>query len=452
MVEFRKPDGSVLSATLEPRKKEGTWALDLRSPFKRGRPTMKRPGERHGVKSLAEARELAVLELRNIAAGTGAITPAAARKPEDMVMEYLTRRVASGRMRVETAAKAQPAILGVWEILRDQLGLTSWSQFGTEHAGPLGDIMLKRTYRGKKTKRNTVVNHINYTKGFVKHLVTSKVLSTSPLHDNDELPQREEPEAGDWLEPWEMGLLLETSFDIRARGEYPHNACHAWPEILATQAYTGAREREILGLATRDVKLTGGDHGAGTIRLVASTHRRLKNTPSDRTVHLWPAHRDILRSYIAREKPPADGLFFPGRDGGMWGELRGSMSRDLKASGLKHHITDHRMRHSALTARSRMYVEVVRGGRVELAPVHLSDLIREFGHASERMARAVYIHASEHRVPGWTVLDYAAALEEHRRAERKKGLGGRAGKRSATSKRTASKRSGSATTGRRGPT
>lgn len=413
VVEYENDDGMILRARIE-RRPEGTYAIDLRK-WKKGRPTLKQPGAATGVTDEASARRLARVELERLAGGTGVSTHAATGAPLTEVADYVQRKLRDGRMVDSTAEQAEKAIARCWFILRRECGLSDWSEYDRDHTPVLVDGLYKVTHRGKPLKRNSVLKHLNYLKGFVRHMEDRKRITTNPVHRHTAIPAHDDSFVRDWLTPAQMGLLLETSFGLRP--SYPHNACHAWPEILATECYTGAREDEVLGLEMADLRLgTGGERGYGTLRFDHNRWRRIKNTDSVRTFSLWEAHAELLDRYLTRTQTSRHGLLFPNKHGVMWSELRESMARDMASAGIEKHITDHSLRHSYISARSRMYREIVRGGQVTLVPVHLKDIIREVGHGSERMAREVYDHDSDSPVEGWTVLDYTAALAEERAA------------------------------------
>lgn len=415
VVEYTKADGSILRTRIEPRP-EGTYAIDLRK-WGRGRPTLKPVDSPIGTKSLTEARALAKNELAKVAGDQPGGTAQAQRGPLMHVRAYVDDAVRDGKIRESGAADAYRCISRCWLILHGQLGLTKWADLNREHVAPLRDALYELEHRGQKLGRNSVIKYLNYLKGYTRAARDNGLMKDLPLHKHTAIPKRDTSYVRDWLEPAELGLLLERSFHLRdVDGGYPHNACQEWPEILATECYTGAREEEILGLASEDVSLTGGRHGFGTIQFHDNKFRELKNTASKRTFHVWPALGRILQAYVRRRRPLKGGLFFPRPDGGMWVELRESMARDMAAAGITKHITDHSMRHAYISARARMYTEHVENRRVIQRAVHWADIKNEVGHASEAM-RAVYLHDSEHPVEGWTELDYALALTRAREEE-----------------------------------
>jgi integrase len=450
VVEHKKADGSILRTNLE-RRKEGTWAIDLRAEGlgSKGRPTLKAPGQRYGTKDQAEAVKLAQAMLAGIAGGSTAGTASALLSVPRQMEKYIHLKRAGGRMTHHTAAAAYTCLIRCWAILNQTAGITSWRQFTRPMVGPMVKQLETRTFKGRQLGTNSVLKHLNYLKGFLRWATDEGIVTQSALHRHTAVPPRDTSFTREWLEPHEMGLLLEASFAGRA--EYPHNACHAWPEILATLAYTGARESEVLGLRVADLKL--GKHGtrnAGTLDITEYAGRRLKNVASRRLFSLWPAHAAILKAYLLRYTPPADGLLFPGPDGKRWGELRGSMDRDLAAAGLTkpgdkpgdppvlRHITDHSLRHTYISARSRQYRELTYRGRTTLAAVHMADIAGEVGHGSERMTREVYTHASQTPTEGVTELDYATALRLFRKGLVKPPAGRTASKAAARSKATRS--------------
>lgn len=445
IAEYTKPDGTILRARIEWRRADGVWGVDLRH-LNRGRPRLAEPKAGLTKSDVVAAKRLAVEELRAIAGGKVSGTRAALVAPMEHATAYVSRKEDFKAMTARTAADAWRAIDRCWTILHEDLGLTAWDQVQRPHITTLVDGLRSRVFDGKRLGQNSIRNHLNYLKGFMKAAEDAGIVKASPIHRHTAVPKADTSYVRDWLEPAELGLLLEVSF--AGRKNYPHNACQEWPEILATEAYTGARETEVLGLLVRDISLTGGLHGAGTIRYEKNTHRRVKNPSSARLVSMWPAHGAIMAAYLKRAKLPQDSLAFPNRKGKKWSSLHASMKRDLKAAKIEKAITDHSMRHSYISARARMYTRQIEGNRIVERATHLKDIILEVGHGSDRMARTVYDHSSPHPVEGWTELNYATALELLR-----KGLGARPRRAAATrAKRSSASRSSTVRTGATLPT
>lgn len=414
IAEHTKADGSILRARIEWRKADGVWGIDLRA-FGRGRPRLASPDAGLTERDVATARKLAITELKAMGDGKLVATAAVVQLPMDQVETYLRSRVTSKEMTKHTAAVAWTCIDRCWTILVELFGLTTWREADTDHVAPLVKQLYAREFKGKLLKQNTVRKHLNYLKGFIRSAKENKIVNASFIHEHSEVPKQDFSYRAEWLQPWEMGHLINVSF--AGREHYPHNACQAWPEILSTEAYTGARESEVKGLKVSDVSLTGGTRGCGTIKFADNEFRRLKNEESERLFSLWPQHAEIIQTYLGRNKNklPHDGLLFPNPKGRMWGELQGSMVRDLLAAKITKKITDHSMRHSYISARTRMYTRYVQGSKIVEKTTHLADIIAEVGHGSDKMAREVYTHDSPHPVEGWTELDYAAALRLHRK-------------------------------------
>ena len=433
VVTYTRKDGSILRAKLEPRP-EGTYAIDLRA-FHMGRPTLKAPGDLRGTKSLGEAKQYALRELEAIDRGMAAGTPSARVGPQTQVQAYIEQRRSIGGMTTETAAAAYTCIIRMWAFFHDAYQFTAWRQVDREHIAPLVTHLFTAEFKGRRLKRNTVLKHLNYTKGFFTWCVDAGIVKASPLKEHSSVPKPDHSFQREWLEPNEVNDLLTAAF--AGRKNYPHNACHAWPEILATQAYTGARENEVLGLMVADVSLVGGDRGAGVIHFRHNGYRKLKNDESERVFSMWRAHARILRAYLAKAKPRQDGLLFPGRNGAMWKELREAMARDLKEAGITKQITDHSMRHSYISARSRMFAPRRQGNKTVYFATDPAVTAKEVGHGSDRMTREVYTHASQHPAEDFTDLDYATAARVFKNGLRNPPAGRAA---SARAKRSTSRR------------
>lgn len=109
----------------------------------------------------------------------------------------------------------------------------------------------------------------------------------------------------DWLEVHEMADLLRQAKAMQHRGK---QSVPFFFEILATFALTGAREDEILGLCVADVDLQ-----KGLIHITPNTLRpSLKTENADRWVPIFPQLREILEAYLDGPFAPTGKLLFPG--------------------------------------------------------------------------------------------------------------------------------------------
>lgn len=418
-VTHTRADKSTVTATVS-RADNGVWAIELRR-FGKGRLTLKPDGSMAGTRDRREAEQLARRLLKDLAGGgaaADAIGPGGATDQMwGRVKDYLTTRVNGGDITEETAHDAERALRRFFKFVVLELGRTNWREVQRgdirEFTNHLFAIV---TNRGTQMSKRTVAKTCNYVKGFFAFALDQEWVDASPIHRNKAVPKQKSEYRRDWLEAWEVGLLLEASF--RRRSERGRRACHMWPFILAVQAYTGAREREVLGLRTADVQL--GEHGkwgCGTIVFVPHSQRDLKNKSSERSMDIWPALAAFLKQYVDEFAPSKGGLFFPKRTPhgeSMWSNLASSMEGDLVAAGIHKAITDHSMRHSYISARAAMYEVLEVGGTRTLEKVDIDMIAAEVGHASERMTREVYKHQSKFKDPAFTMLDYAAVLERFR--------------------------------------
>ncbi|MHB8838936.1 MAG: hypothetical protein ACYC7F_08300, partial [Gemmatimonadaceae bacterium] len=230
-VSIRQKDGSKLQARIEKRA-EGTYAIDLRA-WQLGRPTLKAPGALYGTKLYAEAEKYARHQLEAIAQNLAVGTAPARLGPSVQVTEYIADRIASNDMTEETGAAACTCILRIWAYFVANHGYTSWRQVDRPDARKLAKYLREHAFSRGRLKRNSVLKHFNYCKGFLRWCVDTKIIPSSPFAQNKFVPGRDKSFVRDWLEPHDVGALLAASFEGRPR--YPKNACTAWPEILATQ-------------------------------------------------------------------------------------------------------------------------------------------------------------------------------------------------------------------------
>lgn len=446
-VTYKPPGGEPVTVVLSYNRKNNTWQLNLRR-FGRGRPSVKEHGEGVGVSDLKRAKELALKELEKLVHSEAPpVVNRNVSEPIRQIDEYLESRVGIKEMTESTAAHTRAPLVRIWTYFHTMKGYRRWRQCDTPDVAPLVTWLLAQP-SGRKNKdgspaklsKSTVNHYCAYLKGFITYAQEQKWVSGSFIHRSKSVPSGGSGYVRDWLEPHEMGLLLRASRARMTGGEHGHRRCRHWFYILATEAYTGARETEVLGLMVKDLRLDkGGKHGAGTIHIRPHPHRRLKNAKSARLFSLWPAHAAMLREYLDEFKPSPNGLLFPKPwmpqlsgpqlAEAMWGNLRAQMANDLAAAATLaakldvpwagKTITDHSLRHSYISCRSRMYERRTINGRETYVKVSDKDIIMEVGHASERMTREVYTHASEMEDPDITVVDYDYFLGRYL-----KGLGG----------------------------
>lgn len=435
VVQHTQKDGSVLSARVSERP-EHTYEIDLRR-WKKGRPTLKARGCRAGTRNVGEARQLAVDMLAALGKGSAGATDHALIGPLTMIDQYIQGRLDGGFMRQETAAQVATRLLRVWTHFAEDRGFMRWDQVQRKDIPELAAYLKDREFtangRRYKLATNSQLGYMNSLKGFFRWLEDTEVIPASPIHRHGSVPKLDKSFKRDWLEPHEVGMFLKAVF--AGRKSYPANACRSFPEIAASECYTGAREGEMLGLAFSEWTPDGGVHGAGTMRIQDNKWRKIKNEDSERVIHLWPAHGKIIRDYVARAKPPMGGLMFPNPDGQMWSDLRESMERDLKAAGIVKHISPHCLRHSYVSLRARCVKEVVVRGKITRVAVHPEDIMKEVGHGSTKMTLDVYKHASEDATLDATVVDYPAFLKDFEKRLGHSATGKRASASAASTKR-----------------
>ena len=110
-----------------------------------------------------------------------------------------------------------------------------------------------------------------------------------------------------WLEVPEISCILRYAASFRPFR--PDLASPHFFPLLATFAYTGARETEALGLERHDVNLD-----RGIIALKPNVWRTLKTKNSKRPLHIFPEFAPILRAHLESLKDVPGRLLFPRRD------------------------------------------------------------------------------------------------------------------------------------------
>jgi len=222
----------------------------------------------------------------------------------------------------------------------------------------------------------------------------------------------------DFLETYEVRALLDAADELAPR-------IHRVPleVLLRTYAYTGGREKEVLGLCVEDV-----DFRRDTVRFVSNRFRPIK-TADERTVPLWPELKRVLQPYVA-SLHRISGLLFPGyapRTGAeqmltklhkplvairtqaatRLGEPYGPV---LAGKALNSRV----LRVSYCSAR----LQTLDGGR----PVAIWTVIQEMGHSSKRMVETVYGRVGNARHRG-DVVEYVSLGELNDRNAQDNSLG-----------------------------
>ncbi len=99
--------------------------------------------------------------------------------------------------------------------------------------------------------------------------------------------------------------------------------------ILATFLLMGGRAQEVLGVLRADV-----DFRDELVHIRPNPYRRLKRTKHRRWVTLWPQLTEILTHYLDTHPRESRELLFPSPHGGMISDLRGSLSKAVRAAGI----------------------------------------------------------------------------------------------------------------------
>lgn len=223
------------------------------------------------------------------------------------------------------------------------------------------------------------------------------LVNHNPIHRHPAVPSAHVPAPAEGvtlppkdrhLPPWDVQRLVDVLVERTKDQRHPRAPRAALVAILLV--YTGLRLREATGLEWQHVDPPPNARTPGTIRVVRTKRRDLKNKGAARQVPLWPACWAILdaaatRLGIARDR---DGLVVPGESGGMITRIHGTLRAALIAAGLPA-VTPHGLRHTYATARLRCTLTSPTGV-VIAAP--RDRIARELGHASETLIAERYGH------------------------------------------------------------
>jgi len=237
--------------------------------------------------------------------------------------------------------------------------------------------------RGSKLSPASQRAYLSALGGMMEQATKEGYTDANPVRNLTVTPVVDRPEA-QFYEPGEVWQLLE------AAGEYDASRPGSFLQpIVATFAYTGGRQAEVLGLEIEDVDFDSvvvkGVKGA--IHFRPNRWRGLKTRGSERTVPLWPDLREILRPFIGDR---TTGLLFPSDRGSMRRDLRKAMDRIGQLGGLpKGHVRTKPFRHTY----GSMRIQTVDSGE----PVAIYTVSRELGHRDTKMVEQTYGHLLNQR-------------------------------------------------------
>jgi integrase len=184
--------------------------------------------------------------------------------------------------------------------------------------------------------------------------------------------------------------------------------------LIATFLLTGGRQKEVAGLAIRDVRL---DVDIVTFQ-PHPCHKggQLKTGAAERTVPLWPQLWEILQGRLeAHRQQPGGEVLFPSphvtADRPLT-DLRDLLDRVTVRAGLLSLVLDPRTGKQARTTtgqliwsgqrvRTRVFRQTYCAARLQTLdhgrPVSLYTIAQELGHESEEMVRRVYARLGKTR-------------------------------------------------------
>ncbi len=230
------------------------------------------------------------------------------------------------------------------------------------------------------------------------------------------LERHERPKAGrsktDFLEVPDAAALLWAAATYPAKPQEPETRlAHA---LIATFLLTGGRQKEVAGLAIRDVRFD-----VDTITFQPHPwHKggRLKTGGAERTIPLWPQLGEILQGYLEAHRQQLKGeVLFPSphvaADRPLT-DLRDLLDRVAVRAGLLTPVLDSKTGKQARAAtgqlmwagqrvRTRVFRQTYCAARLQTLdhgrPVSLYTVAQELGHESEEMVRRVYARLGKSR-------------------------------------------------------
>jgi integrase len=385
---YQHKDGRTATVRLELRS-NGVWAIDLRK-FNAGRPTLKEPGQKFGVKKLTKAKVCANRVLSDVFDATPGPRPDAAPTGwKQEVKQHLAEKRASEAYGLDTAEQAEYAIRRCLAILYT-MGVRRLQDVKRTHIGQL--VVALRALPNKRTgnplSTRYIRQHLMYLSGLFSWALDLELVESNPLANHTSVPSSPVEGRRVWLEPSQAQALLDA-----ARDKPHHKSPHLfW--LLAVMLYTGMGPAECFGLMVSDL-----DFELHQIGVVYHPHRGLKNVRRVRRVRMWPRLEEYLREYLEKFNPPADGLLFPKpgvrQEGGatrrksMWKSIRGAVHGAAERAQIALEVTPYVLRHSFCSIRSQM---VEQGPEGRMLPVDQLTIIREMGHGSDAMVKQVYTH------------------------------------------------------------
>lgn len=237
--------------------------------------------------------------------------------------------------------------------------------------------------RGDKLSPASQRAYLSALGGMMEQATKEGYLDANPVRNLTVTPVVDRPEA-QFYEPAEVWELLEAarSYDAGRPGSFLY-------PIMATFAYTGGRQAEVLGLEIEDVDFDSvvAKGVKGAIYFRPNTWRGLKNRGSKRTVPMWPDLRKILRRFIGKR---TTGLLFPSDRGSMRRDLRKAMDRIGQLAGFQQgRVRTKPFRHTY----GSMRIQTVDSGE----PVAIYTVSRELGHRDTKMVEQTYGHLLNQR-------------------------------------------------------
>ena len=377
-----------------------------------GQESLVPPGSRRATTDEEEAVELArhrLAELEGVAAELPERSVASDRKFGTYVHKHLLlmAKTRAAALREETrsiGAEPTPEKVRAW--FQWQRAIQKHLERALRYFGEDRDLVLitpsdvgnwsdflqeYTTAQGKTLSGGAVNQHLNSLSKLYRRAMSDELVSINPVSQMFERPPIQRKETP-FLEVHEMAEVLRYAFEDYSPVR-EDRAILYFPQILATLALTGGREREILGAMVGDLDLD-----RQVLHIRQNRYRTLKSKNAPRPLNIPSQLRRILRRYLSGGQRPKGELLFPGKNNAG----HEAMIQDLRKAYDQMPMPEARLPGVAL--RSKVIRHTWCAARLQTldrgAPVPIYTVAEEMGHKDTQMIKRIYGHLGRVRHRG----------------------------------------------------